>query len=129
MGTERGRGQGLEKFWGFFGDGDGFDFEFFWGSIPENPQKTGMGTGIEPLKGLGILWGRGKHKSWGFFGAKTPKKPKFWGEVGARALKRFGDNLGTGQSQLLGNFQWKIPENPQISEWGRGKESRGFLPH
>ena len=66
----------LEKFWGFFGDGDGFDFEFFWGSIPENPQKTGMGTGIEPVKGLGILWGWGRLNLWGFFGGKSPKNLK-----------------------------------------------------
>ena len=105
----------------FFGDGGNL--------IPEKPQILAMGLGIEPLKVSGILWGWGKHKSWGFFGAKTPKNPKFRGEVGARALKRFGDNLGMGQSQLSENFWGKIPENPQISEWGRGMESRGFSPH
>ena len=36
----------------------------------------GMGTGIEPLKGLGILWGRGRLKLWGFFGGKSPKNSK-----------------------------------------------------
>ena len=79
----------LEKFWGFFGDGDGFDFEFFWGSIPENPQKTGMGTGIEPLKGLGILWGRGRLNLWGFFGGKSPKNLKKRGGDGGRILGDF----------------------------------------
>ena len=89
LGTERGRGQGLEKFWGFLGDGDGFDFEFFWGSIPKNPQKTGMGTGIEPLKGLGILWGRGRLNLWGFFGGKSPKNLKKRGGDGGRILGDF----------------------------------------
>ena len=79
----------MEKFWGFFGDGDGFDFEFFWGSIPENPQKTGMGTGIEPLKGLGILWGRGRLNLWGFFGGKSPKNLKKRGGDGGRILGDF----------------------------------------
>ena len=105
----------------FFGDGGNL--------IPKKPRILGIGVGIEPLKVSGILWGRGNHKTWGFFGAKTQKNPKFRGEVGARALKRFGDNLGMGQSQLLGNFWGKIPENPQISGRGRGKESWGFLPH
>jgi len=88
-----------------------------------------MGLGIDPLKVLGILWGWGKHKNWGFLGVKTPKNPKFRGEVGARALKRFGDSLGTGQTQLLRYFWGKIPKNPQNSEWGREIESRGFSPH
>ena len=79
----------LEKFWGFFGDGDGFDFEFFRGSIPKNPQKTGMGTGIEPLKGLGILWGRGRLNLWGFFWGKSPKNLKKWGGDGGRILGDF----------------------------------------
>ena len=79
----------MEKFWGFFGDGDGFDFEFFWGSIPKNPQKTGMGTGIEPLKGLGILWGRGRLNLWGFFGGKSPKNLKKRGGDGGRILGDF----------------------------------------
>ena len=72
---------------------------------------------LEKPRILGILWGRVKHESWGFFGAKTPKKPKFRGEVGARALKRFGDNLGTGQRQLSGILWGNIPKSPQISEW------------
>ena len=79
----------MEKFWGFFGDGDGFDFEFFWGSIPENPQKTGMGTGIEPLKGLGILWGQERLNLWGFFGGKSPKNLKKRGGDGGRILRDF----------------------------------------
>ena len=38
----------MEKFWGFFGDEGRFNFEFFLGFIPENPQNsfgeiTGMG--------------------------------------------------------------------------------------
>ena len=92
----------MEKFWGFFGDGDGFDFEFFWGSIPENPQKTGMGTGIEPLKGLGILWGRGRLNLWGFFGGKSPKNLKKRGGDGGRILGDFAHpSLDITQSKLL----------------------------
>ena len=55
----------------FFGDGGNL--------IPEKPRILGMGLGIEPLKVLGILWGRGKHKSWGFFGEKNPEKPQISG--------------------------------------------------
>ena len=79
----------MEKFGGFFKDGGGFDFEFFWGSIPKNPQKMGMGTGIEPLKGLGILWGRGRLKLWGFFRGKSPKNLKKRGWDGGRILGDF----------------------------------------
>ena len=55
-------------------------------------------------------WGWGETSKWGIFLTKTKKNPKFQGEVWARALKRFGDNLGTGQSQLSGNFGGKIPK-------------------
>ena len=101
LGTGRGWGQTYGKIWGFFGDGDWFDFEFFGGSIPENPQKTGMGTGIEPLKGLGILWGRGRLNLWGFFWGKSPKNLK----------KRGGDG-----ERILGDFAH--PSTHQVAAWG-----------
>ena len=48
-----------------------------------------MGTGIEPLKGLGILWGRGRLNLWGFFGGKSPKNLKKRGGDGGRILGDF----------------------------------------
>ena len=60
MGTERGRGQGLEKFWGFFGDEGRLNFEVFWGFIPENPQNIFgeiLGTGISLTLGIFEFWG------------------------------------------------------------------------
>ena len=29
----------MDQFWGFFGDGDKFNFGDFWGFFPESPQK------------------------------------------------------------------------------------------
>ena len=89
FGDRAGTGTRFGKILGIFGDGDWFDFEFFLGSIPKNPQKTGMGTGIEPLKGLGILWGRGRLNLWGFFGGKSPKNLKKRGGDGGRILGDF----------------------------------------
>ena len=82
-----------DKVWKNFGDflgtGMGLILSFFLGSIPKNPPKTGMGTGKEPPKGLGILWGRGRLKLWGFFGGKSPKNLKKRGGDGGRILGDF----------------------------------------
>ena len=78
-----------KKIGGFFGDRDGFDFELFGGSIPQNPPKTGIGTGIEPLKGMGILCGQGRVKIWGFSREKFPKILKKQGGDRGRILGYF----------------------------------------
>ena len=48
-----------------------------------------MGTGFKLLKGLGMLWGRGKLKIWGLFVGKSPKIPKFRGGGGGKILGDF----------------------------------------
>ena len=68
LGTGLGRGQGLEKFWGFFGDKGRFNFEFLWGVIPENPQNS-----FQEISGTGIS------STLGIFEFFSPKKLKFWG--------------------------------------------------
>ena len=74
-------------------------FGDLWGTgmtkSPKTP-KFGVGLGTELLKGLGILWGRGKLKVRGILGEKSPKKPKFRGGDGNRALEMFGDAPGMG---------------------------------
>ena len=78
---------------------------------------------------LGMLWGRGQPKFWGFIEVHPRKTPNFGDGDGVTTLKMFGDTLGTGEPQILGVFWGKTPENPQISGWGRGKKYRGFSPH
>ena len=49
LGTGRGRGNAIRNFWGYFGDGDDFNFGVYWDFIPKNPQKGNgeiSGTGI-----------------------------------------------------------------------------------
>ena len=64
----RGWKQCLQKFWGFFGDKGRFNFEFFWGFIPENPQNI-----------FGEILGTGISLTLGIFEFFSPKKLKFWG--------------------------------------------------
>ena len=53
------------------------------------PQISGTGTGLQLLKCLGTLWGRGSPKFWGFFGGKSPKIPKSRGGGGGRNIGDF----------------------------------------
>ena len=75
----------MDNFWGFFGDGDMFNFGVFWGFIPENPRKI-----------LGDFLGTGMTSILGIFGVYPRKTPIFGDGDGDRATKRFGDGLGTG---------------------------------
>ena len=52
----------LFKIRGHFGDGDNPNIEDLLGFIPENLQISGMGTGLQLQKCLGMLWGRGNPK-------------------------------------------------------------------
>ena len=63
-GTGRGRGRSFEKNWGFFGDGDDFNFGDFLGFHPrKSPKKIGEILGTRIACNLGIF---------GFFPRKTP---------------------------------------------------------
>ena len=95
----------MGKFWGRGGDGD------------------------DPLKKIGDFLGTGMTSILGIFGVNPRKTPIFGDGDGDRATKRFGDGFGDGDRLNFGDFWGKIPENPQISGRGRGKESWGFLPH
>ena len=76
----------MEKLWGFIGDGDGFDFEFFWGSIPPKIPENGDGDRIP--KRSGDTLGTGKIQTLGIFCGKVPKKPQKTGQGWGRI---FGD--------------------------------------
>ena len=76
LGTERGWGQVIRNFWGYFGDGDDFNFGVYWGFIPKYPQKRNWGN-----------FGDGDstkfREFWGFFPKKPqisgiPRKSPFW---------------------------------------------------
>ena len=88
----------------FFGDGGNL--------IPEKPQILGMGLGIEPLKGSGIIWGRSKDNFRGFFGGKSPKIPKFWGGDGGKNIGDFPTTNGhvpiTEKGLLLLELIWSL---------------------
>ena len=76
--TGRGRGQSFEKNWGFFGDGDDFNFGDFLGFHPrKSPKKIGEILGTRIACNLGIF---------GFF----PEKPQFLGIPRKTAI--FGDS-------------------------------------
>ena len=63
-GTGWGRGWSFEKNWGFFGDGDDFNFGDFLGFHPrKSPKKIGEILGTRIACNLGIF---------GFFPRKTP---------------------------------------------------------
>ena len=103
-----------QNFGDILGTGTAQILGIYWGLSPKNPHISGMGTGFHLLKCLGMVWGRGNPKYWGFLGRNPRKTPNFGDGDGVTAPKMFGDGLGTGKPQNLG--------------WGRGKESRGFLP-
>ena len=90
----------------FFGDGGNL--------IPEKPRISGMGLGIEPLKVSGILWGQGKHKSWGFLGAKPRKPPNFGVKSELEPLKGSGIIWGRGKDNFRGFFGGKSPKIPKF---------------
>ena len=81
---------------GYFGDGDNPKFGDLLGFIPEKPQISGMGTGLQLLECLGTLWGWGNPKFRGFFGGKSPKIPKFWGGDGGRNIGDFPTTIRQG---------------------------------
>ena len=81
------------------------------------------------MKKIGDFLGTGMTSILGIFGVNPRKTPIFGDGDGDRATKRFGDGFGDGDRLNFGDFSGKIPENPQISGRGRGKESWGFLPH
>ena len=68
LGTGRGWGQVIRNFWGYFGDGDDFNFGVYWGFIPKNPQK-----------GIGEILGTELTQSLGIFGDFSPKKTQIFG--------------------------------------------------
>ena len=64
------------------------------GFIPEIPRFLGMGTGLELFIGLGILWGQGKLKLWGFWGENPKKSPNFGAGTGERISGIFTTLMG-----------------------------------
>ena len=86
-----------------------------------------MGIGITKLSGT--VWGWGQLSIWAFLGDYPRKPPNFGDGDEGRHCQTFGESLGMGTVKTLGIFWGKIPEKPQNSGWGRGMESRGFLPH
>ena len=92
-------------------------------------HKYESGSGFKLSVEIVVVFEAAKPKVWGFFGENPQKIPNFGDGDGVTTLRIFGDTLGTGKPQTLGFFWGKIPENPQISGWGRGKEYRGFSPH
>ena len=79
------------------------------GLIPKNPQI------------LGMLWGRGQPKFWGFIEVHPRKTPNFGDGDGVTGLKIIGDSLGTGNSQILGIFGEKSPKIPKFWGGDRGR--------
>ena len=90
------------------------------------PETLFLGMGIELLKGLGIVWGRGQIKFWGFLGL-IPEFPHFSGlGIGTEPLKTLGMFWGRGTPKYRGFFGGK---SPKISEfWGGAKSPEIFPP-
>ena len=90
------------------------------------PETLFLGTGIELLKGLGIVWGWDQLKFWGFLGF-IPEFPRFSGVgTGTEPLKTLGMLWGWGTPKYRGFIGGK---SPKISEfWGGGKNF-GDFPH
>ena len=89
------------------------------------PETLFLGTGIELLKGLGIVWGWGQLKFWGFLGF-IPKFPRFLGlGTGTESLKTSGMLQGWGNPKYQGFFGGK---SPKISEFRGGGKNLGDFP-
>ena len=85
-----------------------------------------LGTGIELLKGLGIVWGRGQLKFWGFLGF-IPKFPRFSGlGTGTESLKTSGMLRGWGNPKYWGFFGGKSPKISEFRGGGGGKNLGDF---
>ena len=86
------------------------------GLIPEKPRI------------LGMLWGRGQPKFWGFIEVHPRKPPNFGDGDGVTGLKIIGDSLGTGIPQILGIFGEKSPKIPKFRS-GDGEKNLGDFYH
>ena len=86
------------------------------GLIPEKPRI------------LGMLWGRGQPKFWGFIEVHPRKTPNFGDGDGVRGVKIIGDSLGTGNLQILGIFGEKSPKIPKFRS-GDGGNNLGDFYH
>ena len=89
----------METFWGFFGDEGWFNFEFFWGFIPENPQNR-----------FGEISGTGITLILEIFEFFSPKKLKFWGIP--KTPHSIDEYLGLSKMMIGGQQGW--PYKDQI---------------
>ena len=90
------------------------------------PETLLLGTGIELLKGLGIVWGWDQLKFWGFLGF-IPEFPRFLGlGTGTEPLKTLGMLRGWGTPKYRGFFGEKSPKISEFRGGGGGKNLGDF---
>ena len=90
------------------------------------PETLFLGTGIELLKALGIVWGWGQQKFWGLLGF-VPEFPRFLGlGTGMEPLKTFGMLWGQGTPKYRGFFGGKSPKISKFWGGGGGKNLGDF---